>query len=339
MMGWRCDAAFCPGTHGGPEDRCNVRDGGGWFCGRLQPPCPGHEKPKQRCGGGTIWHCGAILCDTHTGYKDRCPSGRWMCGALGCPRNHRLSQGIAGSSIEGCKQAGCGAGEARIVPHYYETGLQYLDRIVKVLRSPEARRINFTLNGVRVYGQGFETVAQILEKGKLKIRPGRSLPADASMRYDPESKFLEFSGAPRPFFDSLDTKIAAKMGIIHEAVHVLAHYNKLSVLTENDEAAAYVACQLYSFYKGANTLAFVTRFRSRLLRTETALLARCSTGGEMNVCDQLYKIYAFLIAGDLYQMRLPRASDVRGLRDTLCTLTLYHRHCGVPRQYGTWPSI
>jgi len=84
---WHCGARDC-GTHSEPQHRC---PSGVWYCGRIQPACPGHSNPEHRCVTGIKWHCGQSNCPTHNLPITPCPSGTWYCGQVKppCPGHSR----------------------------------------------------------------------------------------------------------------------------------------------------------------------------------------------------------------------------------------------------------
>jgi hypothetical protein len=87
MATWHCGSRDCP-THSERTHRCQV---GVWFCGRRQPPCPGHASPDHHCEFGAVWHCGSRDCPTHSARTHRCQSGVWFCGRRQppCPGHRR----------------------------------------------------------------------------------------------------------------------------------------------------------------------------------------------------------------------------------------------------------
>ena len=48
---WHCGARQCL-THARAEDVCPV---GVWYCGRKQPPCPGHNVKKWPCDSDAVF--------------------------------------------------------------------------------------------------------------------------------------------------------------------------------------------------------------------------------------------------------------------------------------------
>jgi hypothetical protein len=84
MSTWNCGSKTCP-THREPTHYCQ---GGVWLCGRRQPPCTTHPKPKVPCPAGTAWHCGSRNCPgIHPSADQVCPVGVWECGRVNkaCP--------------------------------------------------------------------------------------------------------------------------------------------------------------------------------------------------------------------------------------------------------------
>jgi hypothetical protein len=86
---WTCGARDC----GGHMRRDHVCPSGTWYCRRVDPPCPGHEKPEDSCPDkeNHKWNCGAKGCQgIHSRKKHTCPQGTWKCGRVDrpCPGEH-----------------------------------------------------------------------------------------------------------------------------------------------------------------------------------------------------------------------------------------------------------
>jgi hypothetical protein len=94
---WHCGARDCR-THGEPQHRCQP---GVWYCGRVQPACPGHSSGEHRCATGSKWHCGERNCGCHALPLPPCRSGVWYCGQVKPPcaghsrREDRCATGAA----------------------------------------------------------------------------------------------------------------------------------------------------------------------------------------------------------------------------------------------------
>jgi hypothetical protein len=328
-MGWRCDSAFCPGTHQGPEVRCG---NGIWFCGQLRPACEGHQDANDKCGAGDRWHCGALWCVTHKAAGDFCPGKAWECGAQFCPKKHTPKGTILGTAKPetGCDAQGCGGGKGRIVPHYYHLGLQYISKIVKGLRSSPAQKINIKLMGVHIRGQDYETIAQQIELGRVSIRQDSSIPPGFTMRYNPPTKALLFRLAPIDFFNSLESPRTVQ-ALIHEATHAALHYRKESLLFENNEAVAYVAATLWGFTAGLTPTGSATQLQKGL----KLFLSKNKPPFNPVISEKLLSVYSYLVAHGFHTGKPPGTPEINGLHQAICGMSGYQAHCGAKLNLGS----
>ena len=131
--------------------------------------------------------------------------------------------------------------------------------VTKVLTSPSARKIDFTLGSIHVDYAGFMSVFMALASRQqgyagIDIEIDEDLPAGAQAAYFPTEDKFHF---PHAAFGLTD--VSEKIAIIHESVHAMhdiagGNYyssgrgSRLTTRSEN-EAAAYVAGGLYLRYE------------------------------------------------------------------------------------------
>jgi hypothetical protein len=124
------------------------------------------------------------------------------------------------------------------------------ERLIGILQSPEAQKIDFFLGYMHISGLGYLRVADALRRGSMQISIGTV----------PEGAAAAFSNA-RNLFHFPDKTYGILAGersdMVHEATHAmksLLYPFKVgwSVTDTQDEAAAFVAGALYMLYAGAS---------------------------------------------------------------------------------------
>jgi hypothetical protein len=119
-------------------------------------------------------------------------------------------------------------------------------RILSILRSPAARRIDFTLGRWHINADAFESVAKAIELGEIDVVVGAAARAGVEAQYNNKSDFVR---VPNSGYGATVTQQA---GILHECVHAVVDMQNISGQAESaNEAAAYVAMMLYTLHTGS----------------------------------------------------------------------------------------
>jgi hypothetical protein len=122
-------------------------------------------------------------------------------------------------------------------------------RVLKIIRSPTTKKIDFRLGQWRINTTSFERVANAIEVGDIQVRiepitdaQGRPIKnAQASYDFDKDTLFFPNAGYGMETF--------GEAGIVHECVHGFVDLQALSGQTDSaNEAAGYVAYMLYLLY-------------------------------------------------------------------------------------------
>ena len=122
-------------------------------------------------------------------------------------------------------------------------------RLIAILTSPAAQKIDFFLGYMHINGFGYQRVADALREGSIGVGLG-NVPSGAAAAFDSDENLFEFPDG------GFGLTLASDQGtIIHEATHAmksLLYPFKVgwTVADTQDEAAAYVAGSLYMFYIG-----------------------------------------------------------------------------------------
>jgi len=116
-------------------------------------------------------------------------------------------------------------------------------RLIDVLRSPSAQKIDFYLGYLHVNGVGYGAVADAVSNNSIGFRFGK-VPAGAAAGFDAVDKVFDFP-AGRIYGSNLVEQALA----LHEATHAAKWliYRKAGIIENDtqDEAAAYLASTLY----------------------------------------------------------------------------------------------
>jgi len=120
-------------------------------------------------------------------------------------------------------------------------------RIISVLEGPATEGINFRYDGVRVYGNGYRTMARAVRNGRIRPallsgqREAVLLRQLGGALYRPASNSLVVSG---PDFLRPAT-IHDEALVVHEMTHALTDYHKNPMTTLLSEIVAYTAQMMY----------------------------------------------------------------------------------------------
>jgi hypothetical protein len=117
-------------------------------------------------------------------------------------------------------------------------------RIVSILRSPAARKIDFILGAWHVNALAFDNVASAIELGDIDVFVGT--PTDgAEAQYNYKRDILVVPTA------AYGAALTQQSGIIHECVHGFVDIKNIAGQAESaNEAAAYLAGMLYILHTG-----------------------------------------------------------------------------------------
>ena len=119
-------------------------------------------------------------------------------------------------------------------------------RIVRILRSPAARKIDFILGAWRINADAFENVASAIELGDIEVSIGKPK-GGGEAEYNFKRDIVILPTA------TYGTRITEQSGIIHECVHAFVDIKHIDGQTESaNEAAGYVAGMLYILHTGTD---------------------------------------------------------------------------------------
>lgn len=114
---------------------------------------------------------------------------------------------------------------------------EYKLKVMKVLFSSEARKINFTALGVNINGGIFPKIAYDLANENRYVFLSSSFDDGAAALYHPHSNLINVGKD--------DNSVSWKGYVIHEAVHAWIDRSEMDIFTLNDEAVAYIGQALY----------------------------------------------------------------------------------------------
>jgi hypothetical protein len=122
-------------------------------------------------------------------------------------------------------------------------------RVIRILRSRACLSIQFTIVGSTIMGYGYGYVADMIERGGVKITFGNTGIGDAQYDHQPHL-------TPTLTFDPNNPAIASspsgRAQIVHEATHAVldAVRKGRTIGFGDDEVAAYLAQTIYSLNAG-----------------------------------------------------------------------------------------
>jgi len=117
------------------------------------------------------------------------------------------------------------------------------DNIIRILESPEVRRINFQCGPVRIYGQGYRRVADAIRSRRL-VCVHNTLAQQAGValyQHAVGPNRVNRLQIPDPAFPNIHHKAM----LVHEATHAIEDYHRRALNELDAEAAAYLAQMMY----------------------------------------------------------------------------------------------
>lgn len=121
-------------------------------------------------------------------------------------------------------------------------------RLIGVLRSSTAQKIDFYFGYLYVNGSGYQAVANAVSNGLIGIRLGQ-VPPGAAAAFDGEDRVFDV-----PDGGIYGVNIFEEANLVHEATHAMKWliYKRARIIEADtqDEGAAYVASSLYLLYNG-----------------------------------------------------------------------------------------
>jgi hypothetical protein len=172
--------------------------------------------------------------------------------------------------------------------------------IVNILRSPECKRINFQIAGIRVYGDGYKTIAKTIENKHIQIIRSLVLPSSWAV-YNRKLNYLAVGQSPRPNL------------IVHECTHALNDWHKRNILAIDDEVSAHIAQMMYMIIKKPALNNFIAQLHQK--QGSDVLAKRCEI--DKNFCSKATFMAALVIAGDFLNCRKPSIDRLMKLRNSL----------------------
>ena len=172
--------------------------------------------------------------------------------------------------------------------------------IVDILRSSECARINFQIEGIRVYGDGYKTIAKTIENKHIQIIRSLVLPSSLA-EYNLKYNCLIVGPSPKPDL------------IVHECTHALNDWHKRNILAIDDEASAHIAQMMYMILKDTTLNSFIAQLNFE--HSSDVFARRC--GIDPRLCNTAAVGAAAVIAGDFLNGRKPSIDRLQKLRNAI----------------------
>lgn len=172
--------------------------------------------------------------------------------------------------------------------------------IVNILNAPECQRINFQIESIRVYGDGYKTIAKTIKNKHIQIIKSLVLPSNMAA-YNRKYNCLIIGQSPKPDL------------IIHECTHALNDWHKRNIIAIDDEASAYIAQMMYVMIKDRTLNNFIAQLN--LEHRSDVFAKRC--GIDPRFCSTAVVGAAAVIAGDLLNCKQPSADRLQKLRNAI----------------------
>jgi hypothetical protein len=165
-------------------------------------------------------------------------------------------------------------------------------RLIDVLRSPSAQKIDFYLGYLHVSGFGYVTVADAVSNGSIGIRFGQ-VPAGAAAAFDGEDKVFDF-----PEGQIYGSNLVEQALMVHEATHAAKWliFKKAGIIENDtqDEAAAYLASTLYLMDNGRDWAP------GHLIYVEASRIARSLKKGSIVPAHDEARLRSFVTLHPVY---------------------------------------
>jgi len=182
--------------------------------------------------------------------------------------------------------------------------------IIDVLRSPNCRRINFTLGTVRVSGAEYATIAQCVVNGHIQVVQSSVIASTMAAYYRKYNYFAVGSSPSRNL-------------IVHEATHALNDWHKRTITDVDDEACAYVAQMVFTLIENPNLRnAIQNRASTGLAERFSQALRQCLSSEvlpllDSNICNSAAVALAGILALELLAGRAMPLGTLQDLRTAL----------------------
>ncbi len=189
-----------------------------------------------------------------------------------------------------------------------------------------AKKIGFTLKGVRVQCADFGLVAVKIFSQKVSVKRQVVSGDYQAAHYDPAIRKLTIWTTSANFpSNSYEESL-----IVHEAVHVAGHIHKRRGLPLAEEMAAYVAQGMYLLLYESKVTPAQAGDRAKIW--VPTLLQKCNVNKE---CSEAQLVAATVIAAELMQKRTPTGPMLRDLQSALEADPTYTSVLSRPLKYET----
>jgi len=175
-----------------------------------------------------------------------------------------------------------------------------LTDLTRILRSSECAKINFQIESIRVYGDGFKTIAKAIDGKHIQVVRSRLLPSNVAT-YNRRYNALFVGRAPKAGL------------LVHECTHALNDWHKREILAIDDEASAYIAQLMYAVLKdpSLNTVVSELHFGER-----AATLSK-ACGLNSRICSTATVAAAAAIAIGFLNKKSPSIDLLQQLRNSI----------------------
>ena len=181
-----------------------------------------------------------------------------------------------------------------------DTVMSLLTDTLSILRSAECQRVNFRLESIRVYGDGYKTIAKNIETGHIQIVMSSAISSQVAA-YDSQYNCLILGRTPKPNL------------IVHECTHALNDWHKRKIIAVDDEASAHIAQMMYVLLKDRSLNNLIAELN--LQHRADFFAQRCGINPQS--CNTAAVGAAAVIAGDLLNARKPTFYRLQQLRNAI----------------------
>ncbi|HEX5719592.1 MAG TPA: hypothetical protein VF179_25755 [Thermoanaerobaculia bacterium] len=256
-----------------------------------------------------------MKCSTHGG-PEPCPSGKWFCG-------------LYDPQCEGHQKPTKRCEEGAADWHYYRWfNPTAANSIIQILRSPAAQRVSFKLGIIKVDGAGLQTVARLVEQGRILVTHEPVLDWSSSYHHE-----MNAWGVGKRTISTMSQEAL----VVHEAVHALNDWHHLQVNARDDEAAGYIAQMIYHHHKQPGRFVQPVAGARITYATNTVVL-QCGRQPGSKFCDAAVFGLAALIGQSFMTGQAPPPSSLDQLRDAISRHAYYREIPGIRsnsnRSYG-----
>ena len=141
-----------------------------------------------------------------------------------------------------------------------------IEKVVSILNENATGQINFSYEGIPVYGSGYSRMARAIQQGHINIRLENNLRQARLMRMLGSVHYNHLNNTlvvhSMSFLQS--ENIYDRALLIHEMTHALSDYQGNTINTISSECVAYIAQMMYVYRDGCDDLNKLEEFLSPL---------------------------------------------------------------------------